>query len=372
MAFETFNYGNVLAQGEAIKGARMQNALLKRQQQEQEDPSSVYNQSQQQNLERARQQNALGQNTLDEQKKLQNTKETFLSMSKIASDPSTRDEEFKRLKALGIMKPDFVPPTDDPVKIKENAQKAVEHIKLQLQTYQGNQSQGGGTAGAIQIANAYKAANPSSTDAEALDYGVKAWTLQNVGGEIKAVNAFNLGRGGEQGLPNRPAVGGGVKIGLSPDKEIPYAATKERVTETEKAGVATAVKREEEKRTNAIVYDTYQSAMDEVKASLGKTTTGPIAGRLPAYTAGQQTAEGAVSAMAPILKQLFRSAGEGTFTDKDQELLLKMVPTRTDRPEAREAKINNINQIVKSKLGLKGSAPRANMSLDDLVNKYAK
>lgn len=103
---------------------------------------------------------------------------------------------------------------------------------------------------------------------------------------------------------------------------------------------------------NAQAYQTFQTAIAGVQNAMKGTETGPIAGRLPAITTAQQTAEGAVSAMAPVLKQIFRIAGEGTFTDKDQELLMKMVPTRTDTPEARTAKIANIDKIVRSKLGI--------------------
>lgn len=61
-------------------------------------------------------------------------------------------------------------------------------------------------------------------------------------------------------------------------------------------------------------------------------------------------AEGSVAAMAPVLKQLFRTAGEGTFTDKDQQLLVSMLPTRTDTPAARQFKMTNIDNIVRAKL----------------------
>lgn len=100
----------------------------------------------------------------------------------------------------------------------------------------------------------------------------------------------------------------------------------------------------------------YETARDGLIAGLEGTSTGPIAGRIPAFTAGQQTAEGGVAAMAPVLKQLFRVSGEGVFTDKDQQLLLDMVPKRTDLPESRKAKIENIDKIVKAKLGIGQSA----------------
>jgi hypothetical protein len=98
-------------------------------------------------------------------------------------------------------------------------------------------------------------------------------------------------------------------------------------------------------------WNMYSTAMDGVRKAMENTTTGPILGRVPAFSAAQQTADGAVAAIAPVLKQLFRTAGEGTFTDKDQQLLLAMVPTRADRAEARDAKIANIDAIVSAKLG---------------------
>lgn len=115
--------------------------------------------------------------------------------------------------------------------------------------------------------------------------------------------------------------------------------------------VKVATKEAGEQKSNEIALNVYETAMSGLIEGLGETVTGPIVGRLPAFTANQQIAEGAVAAMAPILKQMFRSAGEGTFTDKDQELLLDMVPTRKDEPEARQSKINNIDAIIRAKLG---------------------
>jgi len=96
----------------------------------------------------------------------------------------------------------------------------------------------------------------------------------------------------------------------------------------------------------------YVAARDGLISGLESSSTGPLVGRLPAMSSAAQTAEGGVSAMAPVLKQIFRVAGEGTFTDKDQELLMNMVPTRTDRPDAHRQKIANIDKIIAAKLGL--------------------
>lgn len=99
-------------------------------------------------------------------------------------------------------------------------------------------------------------------------------------------------------------------------------------------------------------YKVYETARTGVVDSLQDTIQGPILGRLPAFTEAQQTADGAVSAMAPVLKELFRVSGEGVFTDRDQALLLNMVPDRSDRPSAAAKKIKNIDKIVRAKLGI--------------------
>ena len=99
-------------------------------------------------------------------------------------------------------------------------------------------------------------------------------------------------------------------------------------------------------------FNLYQAASKGLISSLEKTTTGPVVGRLPAYTSSQQTADSAVAAMAPVLKQLFRVAGEGVFTDRDQALLMKMVTDRTIRPEARKDVMKNVDNIIRAKLGM--------------------
>lgn len=103
-------------------------------------------------------------------------------------------------------------------------------------------------------------------------------------------------------------------------------------------------------KSDSAAFNLYQTAFSGLSTALGQTTTGPIFGLMPAITSKQQIAEGAIAAVAPILKQLFRTAGEGTFTDKDQELLLKMVPTRTDTAESSRSKMINIDSIVRAKL----------------------
>lgn len=117
------------------------------------------------------------------------------------------------------------------------------------------------------------------------------------------------------------------------------------------------VKADKEDTKVKATLELYETARDGLLSGLGGSVTGPVAGRMPAVTSAQQVAEGGVSAMAPVLKQLFRVSGEGVFTDRDQEILIKMIPTRTDNPDARKAKIENIDAIVKAKLGMGGKSP---------------
>lgn len=103
-------------------------------------------------------------------------------------------------------------------------------------------------------------------------------------------------------------------------------------------------------RSNQTAFDVYQTSINNLTEALTDTTTGPVLGFIPAMTANQQIADGAVAMMGQTLKQVFRSAGEGTFTDADQKALLGLAPTRQDLPKARVAKIKMIDSIIRAKL----------------------
>lgn len=166
-----------------------------------------------------------------------------------------------------------------------------------------------------------------------------------------------------------------VKLGLSPrasedavskaEKAFAVAAAKLEARlglEPEVAGAVEAAKNQAkaeaaevgEARSNEKAWSVYDGAMGNLARAMRRAETGPFVGFIPAVTANAQIAEGAVAVMAPVLKQMFRAAGEGVFTDKDQEMLMGMVPTRKDLPEAREAKIKAIDSIVRAKLGMGG------------------
>ena len=150
----------------------------------------------------------------------------------------------------------------------------------------------------------------------------------------------------------------------TPEQEAQAGANAKRVeAEASAAGQATVEQGKKQAEREA-AWNLYETAMAGLRSGLEGSQTGPVAGRIPAVTAAQQTAEGGVAAMAPVLKQLFRVAGEGVFTDRDQQLLLDMVPKRTDLPQARSAKIANIDGIVRAKLGMAATpAPASNGGL---------
>ncbi len=115
---------------------------------------------------------------------------------------------------------------------------------------------------------------------------------------------------------------------------------------------AATVKEAGDARSNKKAWNVYNNSMTNLSKAMEGTVTGPFMGFIPAVTTNQQIAKGAVAVMAPVLKQMFRASGEGTFTDSDQKMLMGMVPSRTDRPKAITAKIKAIDDIVRAKLGI--------------------
>jgi len=112
------------------------------------------------------------------------------------------------------------------------------------------------------------------------------------------------------------------------------------------------VKAEEEvqAKTNEMLRSTWNQSLDYLGQKLTGTTTGFFAGLLPAITENQQLADQSVSMMMPLLKDMFRKAGEGVFTDKDQEVLEALVPTRSMSSGAISEALQQIDRLVQSKL----------------------
>lgn len=102
---------------------------------------------------------------------------------------------------------------------------------------------------------------------------------------------------------------------------------------------------------NAKAYQAFSLGVGNLRTSLSNTVTGPGMGLVPAVTSEAQEAEGAGALMAPLLKNLFREAGEGTFTKDDQQILLDMLPDRNTFGPARDRKLYMVDSIVRIKLG---------------------
>ncbi len=139
------------------------------------------------------------------------------------------------------------------------------------------------------------------------------------------------------------------------------AAVRDAVLAVEAKADATA-----KQRANDLAWETYSVGMqDLINALAGTNVSGPWLGWTPSLTANDQVADGMVAIMAPLMKAAFRQSGEGTFTDRDQQLLTEMLPTRSDSKEARVRKSVNLDKVMRAKLGRTGEANIAILSKDD-------
>lgn len=111
---------------------------------------------------------------------------------------------------------------------------------------------------------------------------------------------------------------------------------------------------------NQNAYNTWGTAATQYLEAARNTTLGgnPLTGS--GRIAGATRAN-----LAPVLKGIFRSAGEGTFTDKDQELLMDMAPTAFDSDSVAAQKLRNIDGIIRAKLGM------GNPSADESEDPYS-
>jgi hypothetical protein len=159
-----------------------------------------------------------------------------------------------------------------------------------------------------------------------------------------------------------------IKLGRRPRAGSQYAQTLEQMLIWEKTkalGKASGKSEAEQKELaakNARAFDVYQSGIAGLEQDLLGTSTGYFQGMLPAITSSQQKADMAINRMAPLLKNIFRESGEGVFTDRDQELLIGMIPTRGTNPEVIASSIKAINDIVRLKLGASAEKKAAPVS----------
>lgn len=147
-----------------------------------------------------------------------------------------------------------------------------------------------------------------------------------------------------------------IKLGLRPRAGSQYALTLPDMFAFEAAkarGAATGKTEadyEQQAKSNEMLRATWNSSLDYLSQKLTGTSTGFFSGFLPAITESQQLADQSVSMMMPLLKDMFRKAGEGVFTDKDQQVLEDMIPTRSMSPNAIAQALKQIDTMVQMKL----------------------
>jgi hypothetical protein len=161
--------------------------------------------------------------------------------------------------------------------------------------------------------------------------------------------AGEYGKLGAQ-LEVAPAIAGattaaelGAQASIKPKMEADIA----RAVDLAKSGVLAAAQQKDAGK----LFTAYDVAMQNLNSALGATETGPLAGQLPALTSNAQAASGAQQVLAVAIKGLVRTAGEGVWTDKDQQMIVDMMPTRKDTPEARAKKLIYIDGYIRAKLG---------------------
>lgn len=188
--------------------------------------------------------------------------------------------------------------------------------------------------------------------------------------DLKRNNFMNMG-----GYWGRPDMNGGISAVPGGEKTLPPEQTpehKRQVSEAQQQGemdvrmftepelakrIAEAEERvkadfstqaDDRKRASALAV--YETSMAGVMEAFGMGNSGPWIGMLPALSQDQKKLEGSIAALAPTLKNVFREAGEGTFTNDDQRLLNEMAPKRTDQPDVAMWKAQNLDNIVRMKL----------------------
>lgn len=119
------------------------------------------------------------------------------------------------------------------------------------------------------------------------------------------------------------------------------------------AGKPTAGDKTASAQVSANSADTTLSALEEMLSG-GKINTGPIAGSIGSVipTSERQQFDALVAQLAPEIKKLQRTAGEGAFSDADLQLLLRSMPNATTD----EAANLEIIKQIRNKVGALGGA----------------
>lgn len=173
-------------------------------------------------------------------------------------------------------------------------------------------------------------------------YDLANQPLQTIGGGQAAQKTTT--QTGQQPQPQSTLMGRQAQIEQEKiDREIDAEKQKQEIKGTKEA--------ETLGKESAVKMEIWDSVSENISKSFADAATFPMMGALPALTESQQAAEASLTTAIPTLKEFFRKAGEGTFTEGDQKILVNMLPTRSDYPEVRDRKLKQIDTIIRLKLG---------------------
>lgn len=129
----------------------------------------------------------------------------------------------------------------------------------------------------------------------------------------------------------------------------------------ERAAAEARAKAEAESKARTVkatqIYTPFSTQLTALRDAYKGTGTGPLVGRFSGYTSSSQKAQAARDIMSPMLKQVVRDAGEGTFAKNDQDQIDAMMPKETDLPEVVDYKIGLMDTFVRGKLGVPLDTP---------------
>lgn len=129
----------------------------------------------------------------------------------------------------------------------------------------------------------------------------------------------------------------------------------------ERAAAEARAKAEAESKARTVkatqIYTPFSTQLTALRDAYKGTGTGPLVGRFSGYTSSSQKALAARDIMSPMLKQVVRDAGEGTFAKNDQDQIDAMMPKETDLPEVVDYKIGLMDTFVRGKLGVPLDTP---------------
>lgn len=190
---------------------------------------------------------------------------------------------------------------------------------------------------------------------------------------VRAVSGFGPGQGIARGqlgrTPPKAQKQAGQTRQLSPD-EVQARGFQQGTVVYEKAdGTPIVAQRPPTKPNNtaAAQVRTQAAQLDNIErlvATLEKANdvSGMSAAFSPSWTpwgAGKESYQRLTTQLAAQLKPLIRGPGEGTWTDKDQELLERLVPQVGNHESTNMVVINELKALIKSKRDAMGIGRRA-------------